>query len=264
MKRWLLSIAALCAIIAVFFYYKTNNTDIRIEKANTENTTSDLKATDADDYNEEKISAIPAKAKLAFLRPTPKIIIGNALQNISQYEAAASTGDGEAAFIIFQVLYECSLQAKKLGGMGKIDCTGVSSEQIANAEKFLKIGAEAGHLEAQLSYPGVASMRYMKVEDIARNTTEFQQFKNDSMRYLSSAASSGNVDAMLGISNAYREGLITEKNNIRAYAYMHAANLSGLSSTPTNALIRLNNEMTPDEVQQATSMGNSIYKQCCN
>lgn len=264
MKRWLIPSLVLVALIGVYFLYKEKSTaSLVLVDTTTQIVSSKDVPTNSVDSNSENIKAT-VKRKGPFMRQARGPLVGDGIQIINQFKVNALAGDGESAFMVFQVLYECGLQAKGLGGIGKIDCTGVTAEKIAEAESFLKRAAELGELEAQLSYAGVASMRYVTAEDIAKNIKSFEQYKTDSMRYLSSAASTGNVDAMLSVSGAYSEGIIVEKNNVRSYAYMYAANLSGLSQTPTNALAELSTSMNASEIQQATALGKSIYSKCCN
>jgi TPR repeat protein len=264
MKRWLIPSLVLVALMGVYLLYKEKSSNSLISVDDTAQIASSNDApTNSIEASSKNIKAT-VKRKGPFMRQARGPVVGDGIQIIDQFKANALAGDGESAFMVFLVLYECGLQAKGLGGIGKIDCTGVTPEQIAESESFLKRAAELGVLEAQLSYAGVASMRYVTAEDIAKNIKSFEQYKADSMRYLSSAASTGNVDAMLSVSNAYSEGMIVEKNNVRAYAYMYAANLSGLSPTPTNALAELSANMNTSEIQQATALGKSIYSKCCN
>ena len=265
MKRFLLPVLGLLVIAAGYFFYVDNQKALAVKTPEilqvAEQTNDANKPAEIINPNTSKGVSRPQGA---FMLQPRMPIVESALQVITKFKTNAQNGDGEAAYMLSQVLFACQLQIQQSGGLNEIDCSGVTSEQIAEAEHFLKLAAEKGVTEAQLSYPTLASLRFKKAEDIAKNMKAFEQYRTDSMRYLSAAASSGNVDAMLGISNAYKEGTITEENKIRAYAYMYAANLSGLSRTPTIALARLSTEMTPAEIQQASSLGKSIYTKCCN
>ena len=264
MKRWLIPSLVLVALIGVYFLYKEKSTNSLVVLNDITQVPSSKDVPTISSKTKSENIKVTVKRKGPFMRQAREPLVGDGIQIIDQFKVNALAGDGESAFMVFQVLYECGLQAKGLGGIGKIDCTGITPEQIAEAESFLKRAAELGVLEAQVSYAGVASMRYVTAEDIAKNIKSFEQYKADSMRYLSAAAGTGNVDAMLSVSNAYSEGMIVEKNNVRAYAYMYAANLSGLSQTPTNALAELSASMNTSEIQQATALGKSIYSKCCN
>jgi hypothetical protein len=266
MKRYILPFFALALLVGLHFFYQEKNTTIMSE---TPQKNSDIKpdyqlGDDGDDQSKKVLNK--SKPKAAFLMVPAKEISGSGLQNIALYEGAALRGDGEAAFMIYQVFAACELQAENpANGMTQIDCAGLTEEQIAQKLKYLKLSAEAGFLQAQLNYPNVASIPYSEPSHIAKNIKEFQQLKLDSMRYLRTAANVGNIEAMQQMGSAYKQGLITEQDRVRAYAYYHAVSSSGLLDSKTNNVIlsRMRSDMTETEVQQATALGNSIFKQCC-
>lgn len=210
-------------------------------------------------------SDVASGRKGPFLMQAADSIVGNGLDLIERNRAAALGGDGEAAYAIFRVLTECEQQALGQAGMeAGIECEGITPEQMAESLAFLKTAAEAGVLQAQLSYSNFASDRFETVADVAKNIKEFEQFKQDSMRYLSSAARSGSVEGLLAMSEAYRQGMLTEQNPVQAYAYLHAVNQSGLTSPADTGLALLGASLNPVQLQQATLLGNNLYRQCCN
>ncbi|MCX7034165.1 MAG: hypothetical protein NT046_09375 [Arenimonas sp.] len=206
-----------------------------------------------------------ASLRSPFLLPTASELSGNGLEIISRYRQDALQGDGEAAYAIFRVLTECEQRILAQPGLETgIDCAGITPEQMGESLQFLRIAADSGVLQAQLSYVSFASAQFQTVADIARNTDEFESFKADSMRYLSSAARSGSVEGLLAMSDAHRQGLLTAQSDLQAFAYLHAVSRSGLASSANPALARLGARLSQQELRQATLLGDRLYRQCCN
>jgi TPR repeat protein len=264
MKR----LVSLCLVIAVatgaYFVYQEKSLVVSNDSIDSVNVNAKKSTpTVPNSVNPDNLKSGTTR-KRAFLMQPAKSVAGNGRDTIEQNKANALKGNGEAAYIVFRVLQECEQQALKQGGIEEIECKGITPEEMAESEQFLKIAAEAGILEAELSYLNFASARFEKATDIAKNLKEFEQFKSDSMRYLSSAAEAGNIEGLLAMSDAYKNGMLTEKNDIKAFAYLYAVNKSGLTNSANSSLTRLSANMSQKEVEQATNLGNSLYKQCCN
>jgi TPR repeat protein len=270
MKRWLLLIMFAGALLALYFVYKDNEPNQK-KNASTEVIPVEASKTESAPSSQNNGSAAQSarKVKGPFRTEYGPPLMGNALQILSAYRNESSKADGKAAHAMFRVLAECSGQMQGGGtqdteGNYRLDCTGVTLEDIAEMEDFLVIAANAGIPAAEVAYQGVVGSKYIDAESIAKDFKGFEKFRSNSMRYLTSAANKGNLEGMMLLSAAYEDGLITEKDNVRAYAYMYAANSSSLLKTPpTNLLANLEARMTPAEREQAINLGRSIYKSCC-
>jgi hypothetical protein len=270
MKRWLLLSVFTGALVALYFIYKDNEPNQK-KIAVAEAMPVDVSKTEASPsaQNSSSVTQNSQRTKGPFRTEYGPPLIGNALQILAAYRNESSKADGKAAHIVFRVLAECSGQMQGGGtqdaeGNYRLDCTGITPEDIAEMEDFLVIAADAGIPAAEIAYQGVAGSRYMDAESIAKDMKGFEKVRSNSMRYLTSAANKGNLEGMMLLSAAYEDGLITEKDNVRAYAYMHAVNQSSLLKTPpTQLLANLEARMTPAEREQAINLGRSIYKSCC-
>jgi hypothetical protein len=271
MKRWLLLSVLAGTLLALYFIYKDNEPNQK-KIAVAETMPVQVSKTEASPsaQNSSSVTQNAQRTKGPFRTEYGPPLMGNALQILAAYKNESSKADGKAAYVMFTVLAECSGQMQGGGtqdteGNYRLNCTGITPEDIAEMEDFLVIAANAGIPAAEITYPGVAGSRYMDVESIAKDMKGFEKVRSNSMRYLTSAANKGNFEGMMHLSAAYEDGLITEKDNVRAYAYMYAVNSSTLFKSTNNSILIANLEakMSPAEREQAINLGRSIYQSCC-
>jgi TPR repeat protein len=129
--------------------------------------------------------------------------------------------------------------------------------------RHVNAAADSGLLAAQLAYPGIAGQQYMTAEAIARDARGFDEYRSTSMRYLREAASSGSVDALITMSSVLSEGLLTDRDPIAAYAYLYAADRTGLIPSTSTSLQLLAEGLSSEDVIRARAAGEQVYAQCC-
>lgn len=140
-------------------------------------------------------------------------------------------------------------------------CAGLSQKQLDSRFMLTKLAAENGNVSAQIAYPSIFSQLILSH---ALDETWIRTYKENSMKYLAQAASIGSVDGMYELAITYWDGYLVPANKITAYAYMYAANQSGLLPTAAKMLVFWSAAMTPEEIAIATRRGMRIYNACCH
>lgn len=209
--------------------------------------------------------------------------------SIETLKDRAKAGDAKAAYQLSMKLLQCAsldaryhdLQQKgdalesnpavreaALEELAELDatyekCREIAPEDVDDRFRWLEIAAEAGNTEAQVTY--VATMGILLSDPkYALDENWIRSYKERSIKHLASAASRGSVSAMAGLAHTYWDGIITERNRVYAYAYMHAALQSGLLPSASQVLDIWARSMSEKEVDAATRLGVRIYSSCCS
>jgi TPR repeat protein len=193
---------------------------------------------------------------------------------IGQLIAQAATKDGLAILELAQRAVRCRM-LEQASSSGSIDPSEDQSaaKQLADCEKipveyskdpvaWARLAAEAGVVEAQVAYPALASQE-LTPEVMARDTRRVERYKADSMRFLKRAASAGSVDALNELAHSYQQGVITAADPVLSYAYMSAAERSGLVSSAGRLLSAWGQQLSPEQRSRAGVLSNQIYQECC-
>ncbi len=83
------------------------------------------------------------------------------------------------------------------------------------------------------------------------------------MNYLTSAADSGNVDALQMLAILYDGGVLTKYDPVRSYAYYKAAQLAMPSVIPDELIQTQKDKVPKNEISGAEQMAQNIYQKCC-
>jgi hypothetical protein len=96
-----------------------------------------------------------------------------------------------------------------------------------------------------------------------RNPEKIVSYRQQAMRYLESLSASGNADALLLSSIAYADGILTQKDPVKAYAYQYAHSKGKNPTLIESDLASLSKGLSSAEVAEARAMGERIWQKCC-
>lgn len=136
-----------------------------------------------------------------------------------------------------------------------LDCSAL--EGGYSAYELAKFAAEKGNVQAQLDFSAIAASVFNE-EKNALDPNLIARYKSDSLKYLNMAADSGNADAFARLAESYRSGLFSDQDNMKAYAYAYANNQLKQSSFSKEWMERYSGGLSPDEVQRAQQLGQSL------
>lgn len=208
---------------------------------------------------------------------------GSALEYVENLIPRAVAGDHGATFLIYLAILECrnymrwdadnAFDVEARGGVGMaalenaerklMECESLSKARVIWEGGWLELAAEQGSVEAKLLYSidvnsvlGSPSERLAYPEKVAA-------WKGRAIAYLEDAAGTGNLDALMRLSNAYEKGILIEKNREKAYAYALAANRVKQGSFGSAVLRSLEKDLSMKQRESARSLSYRIYDSCC-
>lgn len=214
---------------------------------------------------------------------------GPAIDVIRRLRPLAEQGDARAALQIFQKLEQCEGVLKSnlrdgsladgdedAAGQARIlkdiegvlkDCQGLSDQDFSQMGQWLDRAAAGGDLLAMLRY-GNAGYRYIvgSPTQMLRHPEKIVEYRQKAMSYLHTAAAQGEPTAMDSLANSYSNGIITNKDLVRAYAYAVAADLVLPAGPrgPSNPYIQsLAKGLSTEEISKGDRMAKQIYDECC-
>lgn len=208
---------------------------------------------------------------------------GSARDVFLQLKPRAESGDAEAALIIYLKLRECHKSLndqlseeiiRMYGQMGAAegllndslaqlkDCEGISP-YLADRAIWLERAASAGLEEAQLLYATNPSPIIGEAQDMLRDPGAVRRYKEKAIRYLTTLAAQGNIEAMLGLASAFDDGVLLDHDPARSYAYYKAVENALPGSFSMHFLSTKRQEVPANRRGEADRMARSIYRKCC-
>ncbi len=200
----------------------------------------------------------------------------------SLWKELSADGDDSAALRVFKVLNDCSsvdrnhAKAERALAKGEIDraegfldradrlsgaCKEIDSGDISNAVAWLKRSADLGNDEARLLYRAFGGP---SEEEAFRNPDSVKDYKDRAVRYLLEASANGNVEAMSFLATEFYQGNLVDRNVLAALSYAYAVERSGVGSPYAPQLIETwSQEVSPEVLEQASSLGWEILDRCC-
>ena len=217
-------------------------------------------------------------ARVGDIRPP-----GDALVYVKERLAMSDSGDGLATFDIYLTVMDCKSQLSKSthgpGGVGTPPPLGMVELQTMERKlrecselygdaglmegKWLARAAQQGSIEAKLYYTVDTATVLGSPLDRLNDPESIIVWKENAATYLHDVAATGNLDAILRLSNLYERGFIVQKNGEMAYAYALAANRiqPGLSWPLT--MRGLEEELSIKQRESAVALARQIYWSCC-
>lgn len=143
------------------------------------------------------------------------------------------------------------------------DCKDANPESLSKRGEWLRQAASKGNVEAQLLFATDSQAVVGDARDMLRDPSSVAKYKSEAVKYLSSSAAGGNVDAMARLGAIYRDGILARKDIPVSYSYYRAAeNVSpGLYG---DLLAQMKAQMTADEVLRSEKNANAMSHRCCS
>ncbi|MCC4613677.1 hypothetical protein LL963_16520 [Xanthomonas campestris pv. esculenti] len=143
------------------------------------------------------------------------------------------------------------------------DCKDANPESLSKRGEWLRQAASSGNVEAQLLFATDSQAVVGDARDMLRDPGSVAKYKLDAVKYLSSSAAGGNVDAMARLGSIYRDGILARKDIPISYSYYRAAeNVSpGLYG---DLLAQMRAQMTADEVLRSEKKASAMSHKCCS
>jgi len=121
----------------------------------------------------------------------------------------------------------------------------------------------AGVIEAQIAYPTIASAN-IDATAMLRDPKLAQSVRDNTFRYLESAASMGPVDALWQLADIHNTGVISNRDPTVAYAYLYAITPTGLLDRATQGMMTgIERELTAAQIADAMRRGDQVFDRCC-
>lgn len=197
---------------------------------------------------------------------------GDALTYVRSLEDASKRGDAVATYKVFLATLDCANTLKRTppadvenGDIAQslAECEGLLSDEDVAKTDWLSLAAEQGGIEAKLMYPVNPEYTLGDAQAFLKNPERVMEWKQRSMRYLDEAASNGSQDALLALSGAYENGVITRKDPMLAYAYAAAAERVSPVPYLPEGLEQMKSALPAKDVRQADLLIEKITSTCC-
>lgn len=219
-----------------------------------------------------KTTTLLENGAFSISRSGPMRPAGDALTYVRSLEDASRRGDAVATYKVFLATLDCANTLKRTPPAGVengdiaqplAECEGLLSDESIVKTDWLSLAAEQGSVEAKLMYPVNPEYTLGDAQEYLRSPERVMEWKQRSMRYLDEAASIGSQDALLSLSRAYENGVITRKDPILAYAYAAAAERVSPVPYLAEGLEQLKSAVPAKDVRQADLLIEKIASNCC-
>lgn len=195
---------------------------------------------------------------------------GNAASVIRGLEPLGRAGNGKASYEIYLKISQCMPLMGPSGGApssldakSEAECRDIPVEYLAARSDWLRLGAEQGHLGAQLVFVADPEQVLGGTQEIFKNPHAVVDYKRQAMEYLGSAADRGSIDALMQLGNAYQVGVMTEQDNTTSYAYYLAAERAAPGAVSSNRLQWLRDRLNAAQIGESNTKAKEIYDECC-
>lgn len=197
---------------------------------------------------------------------------GDAQRVVRDLRKAALAGNAKASYGLYLKVRECVDMMNRYETRGSASitsstyeaCRNLDAENYENAAAWLDLAASQGHLGAQLLYAADPEATLGGPAEMLKNPYALTRYKEKSMRYLMAAATGGNVEALLGLGNAYRVGVLTDTDLVSSYAYYQAVEKIDPRFIPQASMEVLRKEMTQQQIELSRAKGMEIHDGCCS
>jgi hypothetical protein len=173
--------------------------------------------------------------------------------------------DAEAAYELLDVNLRCQIDREAAVGGGHIPstteelCSDLSLKPLSREEIFKAItyAAENGSIKAQLDYASYAS-RIFEDEKYALDTELIREYKENTVKFLEAAGRSGEPHAYVRLSDIYKDGALTPKDPVMAYAYAEAYVRTGSSRYGASFLSNASSGLDGAQLRRGKEIANQI------
>lgn len=138
-------------------------------------------------------------------------------------------------------------------------CAHVPPEDLANYRKLLESAADAGIVPAQEDYAALAGAEFAAMNPVG-DSEEITRFKKKSLGYWERAVQAGSAKAMQNLALAYSDGVLTDRDPVRAYSYAYAFTRAHHGVGNERFLQGMGRGLSAAEIQRAREAGQAIYR----
>lgn len=208
---------------------------------------------------------------------------GDALTHVQSLLQKSKAGDATATYAIYLTVNQCKsaldppslslLQAYRTQGIEKqfkdsleknlIKCESLMSTPGLSDEPWLKRAADQGSIEAKIMFAIDSTSILGNRSDYLSHPERLIEYRTEAMQNLQYAASTGSVDALMALGNAYETGILTEKSPSQSLAYYKAAYSLAPNAGLQELLSRESKSLSLREVEIANKLSNQIINNCC-
>lgn len=210
---------------------------------------------------------------------------GPALDALNAAEVALDAGELNAGFMMYMAIRRCQDSAiedrqselarsasdpenyERLLARNETalrECDGVGPAEIARGHAGLKTAAERGDIASQLYYPVVGADPYLSSgTEMLRSAEKVVEFRRDAMRFKTTAAMRGSVNAMMDLANSYRNGIITARDMQKSYLYAYAVYLLDRRPYSAESADRAAATLTAEQIRTAQQQARQFLDRCC-
>lgn len=179
----------------------------------------------------------------------------------------AAQTDAETAYELVEINLRCQIDREAALGSGHLRstseslCKDLSDKPMSREEIFKAItyAAEHGSTKAQLDYSLYAS-RIFEDEKYSLDTDLIREYKENTVRFLEAAGSSGQPQAYVRLSDIYKNGALTSKDPVMAYAYAEAYARTGSSRYGASFLSSASSGLDGAQLRRGKEIANQILK----
>lgn len=177
----------------------------------------------------------------------------------------ATRTDAETAYELVEINLRCQIDREAAVGSGHIRstseglCKDLSLEPMSREEIFRAItyAAEHGSIKAQLDYSLYAS-RIFEDEKYSLDIDLIREYKENTVRFLEAAGSSGQPQAYVRLSDIYKNGALASKDPVMAYAYAEAYFRTGSSRYGASFLSTASSGLDGAQLHRGKEIANQI------
>lgn len=241
------------------------------------------------------IGPFPAKSGSGpSLHPRPRgaFLLGEQVQApdgpvaevLRQLTPLALDGDANAALKLYMKLSGCELALHhpsapvRLSGFmtaeevaaletnqraAQQDCA-TAVDEIKARGKWLEQAAASGDLQAQLLYSMDAEAVLGDRGEIMKDPDSVRRYRDRATGYLKSLSSSGSIDAMVQLSTAYERGVLIDRSDVLALAYLQAASLSDPDPAYLELSAPIKRRLAHSEQAEAMRFARDLHHACCD
>lgn len=144
------------------------------------------------------------------------------------------------------------------------DCEGIGPAEIARGYEGLRLSAQHGDIEAQLRYASIGSEEFGSPTEMIRSPEKIVEFRENAMNFLHAAAAKGSAEAIGALAGAYRYGVITSPDPVKAYAYQYAHDLLYPPTPEGQRVLEFDSQkLNGEQLAAARSQALQVLTRCC-
>lgn len=237
------------------------------------------------------VPARPGRGPSPYPQPRGAFLLGEQVQApdgpvadvLRQLTPLALGGDANAALKLYMKLSGCELALHHPSDFYRLssvltsddiaalkvkqkavqhDCATAVSELRARG-KWLEQAAEGGDLQAQLLYSMDAEAVLGDRGDVLKDPDSVRRYRDRAAGYLKSLSARGSLDAMLQLSAAYENGVLLERSDLLALAYLQAASFSDPDPAYLELSAPIKSRLSHAEQAEAMRFARDLHHACC-